>query len=347
MTAEAGDAEAPIDVAADPVGAALWLARAFAIGRRLAVVAPGAADHAHHVAVEFVHPVITGTRPLPAVAVDRIDQAGPLDVTLVIGAAGRSSERADLVLALGDHDDVTTIRAYHLLWELVHVALEHPGLVGGDATGGDDTGFLYPFLDGSETDEDGLRAALATSAAAKVAESDRLVADTLVANTNALAAAAAAVAEAATTDHRVHVAGNGGSATDGARLVRRLQGRGVAAASLAADYAVVTALANDVGTERIFARQIEALATPGDVLVGLSTSGASPNLLAAFAEARQRGLATVAVSGYGGGPLAVDEHCDHGLVVQSTSVHRIQEAQAALLAGLVAGVEARTARLVP
>jgi D-sedoheptulose 7-phosphate isomerase len=109
----------------------------------------------------------------------------------------------------------------------------------------------------------------------------------------------------------------------------------VAATSLAADYAVVTALANDVGVDRLFARQVEALASPGDVLIGLSTSGSSPNLLAAFAEAGRRGLVTVAVSGYGGGPLAEPGVAEHRLVVESASVHRIQEAQAALLSRLV------------
>ena len=347
MTARA-PIDVPIDAVAEPVEAALWLARAFNAGRRLVVVAPGAADHAHHVAVEFVHPAVAGTRPLPAVAAEPGDRLTGADVLLVIGG---EDERADLFIT-GAGGDLPTVRAYHLLWELVHVALEHPGLVGGGGSGGDDTGFLYPFLDGNEADEEGLRAALAASARATVSESDRLAADTRAANADALAGAAAAVARAHAAGHRVHVAGNGGSATDGARLVRLLRQRGLAATSLAADYAVVTALANDVGIERVFARQLEALAGPGDVLIGLSTSGASPNLLAAFAEAGRRGVVTVAVSGYGGGPLAVADACDHRLVVQATSVHRIQEAQAALLARLAdavggVAVAARPARLVP
>lgn len=342
----------PIDAHRDPVEAALVAARAFAAGRRLAVVAPGAPDHAHHVAVEFVHPVIAGTRPLPAVAVDDPGAFGGDDLVLAVGAAGSDPGRPpDLVIDLVIDDapadprtDAATVRAYHLLWELVHVALEHPGLIGGPTgEGADSTGFLYPFLDGAETDEDALRAALAASASDKVEESDRVVAATLAANAPALGAAAAAVTDAVAGGRRVHTAGNGGSATDAARLVRHLRAVGVPASSLAADYAVLSALANDVGTHRVFARQVEALARPGDVLVGLSTSGSSPNLLAAFAEADRRGLVTVAVTGYGGGPLAAAESAHHRLVVESTSVHRIQEAQAAILAALVDGVRAASA----
>ncbi len=111
---------------------------------------------------------------------------------------------------------------------------------------------------------------------------------------------------------------------------------------------MVTALANDVGVERIFARQVEALGSPGDVLIGLSTSGASPNLLAAFDEADRRGLVTVAVAGYGGGPLAAGGSAHHRLVVESTSIHRVQEAQAALLTKLVESATAtRPARMFP
>jgi len=343
--ATAGAAEAArrgpaVAVDRDPVEAALWLARAFARGRRLVVLAPGAADHAHHVAVEFVHPVIAGTRPLPAVAADLLSEVADDDVLLLIGGGdGEAAARADLAITPDDGtDDVRTVRAYHLLWELVHVALEHPGLVGSEGSGGDATGFLYPFLDGAETDEAGLRSDLGHSASSKADESDRLVTDTLAANAGALAGAGRAIAAAVAAGRRIHAAGNGGSATDAARLVRRLRARGVPASSLAADYAVLTALANDVGTDRVFARQVEALAGPGDVLVGLSTSGSSPNLLAAFAEADRRGLVTAGVSGYGGGALAVEESVHHRLVVQSSSVHRIQEAQAALLAGLVEAI---------
>ncbi|MGI9597558.1 MAG: hydrogenase assembly protein HupF, partial [Acidimicrobiales bacterium] len=76
---------AAIDCARQPVEAALWLARAFVEGRRLAIAAPGGEDHAHHVAVEFVHPAIAGTRSLPAVVTGAAEAADESDVLLLIG----------------------------------------------------------------------------------------------------------------------------------------------------------------------------------------------------------------------------------------------------------------------
>ena len=361
MTGCAGRA---IDCREHPVEAALWLARAFADGRCLSVLAPGAPDHAHHVAVEFVHPVVAGTRPLPAVAAPADGTAGtrplpaaaaPFDETagappmavvaaptaeaaaaspdarLVIGAADPD---ADLVIPR-DQSDAAILLSYHLLWELVQVALEHPGLVGSTgAAGGDSTGFLYPFLDAAEDDEVSLREALQSSADAKRAESHRLAQESLDANRAVLDEAGAAIAHAARSGGRVLTMGNGGSATDAARLARMLRAWGVPAESLSSDYAVATALANDLGAERIFARQLDAFARPGDVLAGCSTSGASRNLLAAFDQAAAGGLTTVGLSGYGGGSFAGCPSVHHSLVVQSMSVHRIQEAQAALMTAL-------------
>lgn len=331
-----------IDCSSDPAGAALYLARVFARGGRLAVFAPGADDHAHHVAVEFVHPVIAGTRPLPVAAVAHHTAALPGDTLLVIGDPPNGVE-ADLAIPdLGS--DVDVVRTYHLLWELVQVALEHPGVVGAAApSGGDATGFLYPFLDAAEDDEAGLRGALADSAGRKSADSVALITTTLSSNDAALARAADAIADAIRHDGRVLTMGNGGSATDAARLVRLLRGTGVPAQALVTDYAVVTALTNDVGVGRVFARQLEALARPGDVLIGCSTSGSSPNLLTAFADAAAQQLTTIGISGYGGGSFASERAIQHVLAVASPSVHRIQEAQAALISALCAGVSARLA----
>ena len=338
-----------IDCAARPVDAALWLARAFTAGRTLMVRAPGCEDHAHHVAVEFVHPVVAGAWSLPATAtVEGSPAAGPGPFTaspgpLDAGAGGRwchlligapDGEPFDLVIPT-DGGDAATMTGYHLLWELVQVALEHPGLVGGaDASGGDSTGFLYPFLDAAESDEAGLREALEASATAKRAASERLAAEAVAANRPALEAAAALVGEAVAAGRRVLVMGNGGSAADAARLVRLLRARGADAASLAGDYAVVSALANDLGAEAVFARQLDALGRPGDVLIGCSTSGASPNLLAAFDRAAAMGMRTVGISGYGGGAFTGRAGVEVALSVASDSVHRIQEAEAALIAEL-------------
>lgn len=321
---------AAIDVGRRPVDAAVWLARAFHAGRQLAVWAPGADDHAHHVAVEFVHPVIAGTRPLPARAVRGAVDLDAGDALLIIGFPPADTAAHLKIATSGSEVDV--VRSYHLLWELVQVALEHPGLTGGDAVaGGDSTDFLYPFLDAAEDDEAGLRSALDVSAEGKRADSDDLLHQTMIRNERPLEEAASATREATGGGGVVYVMGNGGSSTDAARLVRILRSGGVPAHTLAADSAVLTALANDVGVERIFSRQIEAFARPGDVLVGCSTSGTSPNLLAAFAEATDRGLMTIGCCGYEGGAFAANDAVAHTLTVMSSSVHRIQEAQAALL----------------
>ena len=328
---------ASIDCGRDPVEAAMWLARAFTAGRRLRVWAPGAPDHAHHVAVEFVHPVVAGTRPLAAVVADPGTRAASTDARLVIGdarAAGDAASAADLFIA-ADQPDAAIVLSYHVLWELVQVALEHPGLVGSaGAAGGDSTGFLYPFLDAAEDDEVSLRDSLRASAEAKRDESKGLAEESLEANRIPLEEAGMAIGRAVLSGGRVLTMGNGGSATDAARLARLLRRGGVAAQSLSTDYAVATALANDLGAERIFSRQLDAFGQRGDVLVGCSTSGASRNLLAAFDRAAGTGMTTVGLSGYGGGAFEGHASVHHSLVVQSMSVHRIQEAQAALMSAL-------------
>ena len=100
--------------------------------------------------------------------------------------------------------------------------------------------------------------------------------------------------------------------------------------SLTADQAIVTALGNDVGFELVFARQLIARAKAGDIAIAMSTSGNSPNLLTALAEARQRGLYTIGFAGYDGGAFADNPNVDACFVVRSQSVHRIQESQALL-----------------
>ena len=359
-----------IDCARRPVDAALWLARAFTSGRALMVRAPGCEDHAHHVAVEFVHPVVAGARSLPAAAAGYgLPAAGPPPFATAPGPLGTDAGARWCHLLIGppdggpadlsipaDDGDAAVMTDYHLLWELVQVALEHPGLVGtfdasgrhsdrgdsnsnGDSGNGDSTGFLYPFLDAAESDEASLRSALEASVFAKRASSERLAAESVAANRPALEEAAAMVNGAVAAGGRVLTMGNGGSAADAARLVRLLGARGVEALSLAGDYAVVSALANDLGAEAVFARQIEALGTPGDVLIGCSTSGASPNLLAAFERAAASGVRTVGISGYGGGAFAGRGGAEVCLAVASDSVHRIQEAEAALTAELCRRIE--------
>ena len=134
---------------------------------------------------------------------------------------------------------------------------------------------------------------------------------------------------------RLFTFGNGGSATDAegtAQLFRQPpRGHALPALSLVDDRAVLTALANDVGYELVFSRQIIAHARPGDIAVGFSTSGDSVNMLRAFEEAARRGLLTVGLCGYERAAMARSDAVHHCLVVASESVHRIQEAQDALM----------------
>ncbi len=100
------------------------------------------------------------------------------------------------------------------------------------------------------------------------------------------------------------------------------------ALDLTEDAAILTAIANDVGVESIFARQVIAYGRAGDVLLALSTSGNSENVIAALAEARRRDLRTVAMVGYDGGRVAAEGLADHVVVTRSQHIPRIQEAQA-------------------
>jgi D-sedoheptulose 7-phosphate isomerase len=125
-------------------------------------------------------------------------------------------------------------------------------------------------------------------------------------------------------------AGNGGSAADSQHLASELVGRferersGIASVALTTDSSALTAIGNDCGFERIFARQVEAIGRPGDVFFAISTSGASPNVLCAVETARARGILTIGLSGRDGGPLK--DLTDICLVVPSESTARIQEA---------------------
>jgi len=129
---------------------------------------------------------------------------------------------------------------------------------------------------------------------------------------------------------KILLLGNGGSAADcqhiAAEIVGRYQRerRGLPAIALTTDTSILTAVGNDYGFERIFSRQVEALCTPADVVIGLSTSGNSPNVLAAIHTARQIGAFTIGLTGGGGGKLA--QCCDLSLVVASNDTPRIQEA---------------------
>ena len=129
------------------------------------------------------------------------------------------------------------------------------------------------------------------------------------------------------------VLGNGGSATDAmdAAADMRCPPHGWparAALDLTEDTSIITAIANDIGTDAIFMRQVIAHGREGDVLLAMSTSGNSKNVIAALAEARRRSLTTVAMVGYDGGSVASERLADHVIVTGSEHIPRIQEAQA-------------------
>jgi D-sedoheptulose 7-phosphate isomerase len=143
-------------------------------------------------------------------------------------------------------------------------------------------------------------------------------------------AAGSLIWEALQAGNKILLCGNGGSAADAQHIAAELVGRyekqrrAFPAISLTTDTSALTALSNDYGYEEVFARQVAALASAGDVLVAISTSGKSPNVLKAVAAAQAMNCRTIALTGCAGEPLA--SHCDVAVVVQSNRTSRVQEA---------------------
>jgi D-sedoheptulose 7-phosphate isomerase len=177
----------------------------------------------------------------------------------------------------------------------------------------------------------------------------RAALDELAATDQVLHAVADAVAEAVRNGGKVLVAGNGGSAAEAQHLSSELTGRlcadrerpPIAAIALHADSSTVTALANDYGYDHVFARQVEALGATGDVLVVLSTSGRSPNLLNAVEVAQQRGLITIGFVGANASPL--HDTCTHVVAAPSTDQQVTQECHLLFVHALVEMIEDRLA----
>ncbi len=226
---------------------------------------------------------------------------------------------------------------YHVLWELVHVFFDHRGLLSGrDQRRVHDAGassFLYPFLDERENKLEPVIDDVRRSVLMKAEEIGELRAQTLNDNRAVLAAAAATLRASFEHGGKLLALGNGGSATDAMDAVAdfRSPPSGYSprpAIDLTEDSSIITAIANDIGTEAIFLRQVIAYGIAGDTLLALSTSGNSRNVIAALAEARGRGLRTIAMVGYDGGAIAGDALADHVVVSRSEHIPRIQEAQA-------------------
>jgi D-sedoheptulose 7-phosphate isomerase len=154
-------------------------------------------------------------------------------------------------------------------------------------------------------------------------------------DTTPLFEAAAAIVKSVKAGGKVLVFGNGGSAADAQHVAAELVGRlereraAIPAVALSTDTSILTAVANDYGFERVFARQVEALGRGGDVAVAISTSGGSKNVLAGVEAARAAGLIVVGLSGRDGGPLgrAVDIHVN----VPEHDTARVQEVHRTLL----------------
>jgi D-sedoheptulose 7-phosphate isomerase len=190
---------------------------------------------------------------------------------------------------------------------------------------------LYPFLYSGGSDLEDVLDQVRRSTVDKAAEIVELRRLTVRRDAARLADCARAMARSFTGGGRLFAFGNGGSSTDAQAVATTFLhppgGRALPALSLTDDVAVVTALANDVGFDVVFARQLAAFGRPGDIAVGLSTSGNSDNLVRAFEEASRRGLLTIGLAGYQGGKMAELDTIDYLFVVPSSSVHRIQEAQ--------------------
>lgn len=337
-------------------------ARFLAGGRLLAFGRGPYATDAQHVSVEFVHPVIVGKRALPALDLSLGFEAWvpavlrPKDIVMGFGPP-EGDPGVEAVLAdaqqhgaftfalpgtVGDyavaspaedpfiHQELIEV-LYHTLWETVHVFLEHREM-------GHDVGasaFLYPYLGADKQDTRATLADVEASIIAKAQEDERLREEAALHTAEALAAAGAALRVRLEAGGKLLTFGNGGSATDANDFALDCvmppgDLRPVPALSLSLEPANLSAIANDIGEEAIFLRQLIAHAQPDDAVVVFSTSGGSKNILAALAEARKRGLLTVAFLGYDGGEILRRNLTDFPLVVRCDYIPRIQEIHASL-----------------
>ena len=226
---------------------------------------------------------------------------------------------------------------YHVLWELCHVFFDHRGLLEGrEARRVHDSGassFLYPFLGETERGLEDVMEDVRRSVLLKAEDVGALREQTLSDNRESLLAAAAALRASFDAGGKLLALGNGGSATDAMDAVAdfREPPHGWPprrSLDLTEDAGILTAIANDIGTDAIFSRQVIAYGQSGDALLCLSTSGNSRNVIEALAEAGRRGLVTVAMVGYDGGRVAQEGLADHVVVTRSQHIPRIQEAQA-------------------
>jgi D-sedoheptulose 7-phosphate isomerase len=331
-------------------------------GRLLAFGRGPCATDAQHVSVEFVHPVIVGKRALPALDLsvlfrpwleailqpeDIVMGFGPPEGDPEVWATLQEAHRQDAMTftlpgvkgsyaveaATSDpfmHQEMIEI-LYHTLWETVHVFFEHREL--GHDVGA--SGFLYPFLGTQKQETDDTASEVAASILMKVQDDSKLRAQVAQEEAEGIANATVAIHERLQRGGKLILFGNGGSATDANDFaidcVLPPPGyRSIPAVSLSLEPANITAVANDIGTDAIFLRQLIAQARPDDIAIGISTSGGSRNIIAALEEARKRNLLTVALLGYDGGEIKRKHLADFPIVVNCDYIPRIQEVQASV-----------------
>lgn len=201
---------------------------------------------------------------------------------------------------------------------------------------------FYPFLfEGGQVQLADVLAQVRHSTLEKCREVIELRRATLARYQDEIVAAGQALAKAFANGATLFAFGNGGSATDAQDLVADLLDppfsgwKSLPAIAITNDIAVITAVANDVGFDNIFTRQIIAFGKPGDIAFGFSTSGNSKNVLVALEQAKKQGMLTVGLAGDDGGKMAHMEAADFCLVALSDHIPRIQEAQATLYHALL------------
>ncbi len=333
----------------------------FLLGGRLLAFGRGSyTTDAQHVSVEFVHPVIVGKRALPALDLSMAFEPWlhailkPEDIVMgfgppegdpeVIAALAWARSHKAMTFALPGPDGTYALEAvtqdpfihqemveifYHTLWETVHVFLEHRQL-------GQDVGqseFLYPFLGQRKQETSDLVEEVAASILMKVHDDTVLRTQLATEQAEQISNATLAIRQRLSRGGKLILFGNGGSATDANDwaldcVLPPYGYHSIPAISLSMESANITALANDVGTDVIFLRQLIAQARPEDVAIGISTSGGSRNIVMALEEARRRGLLTVALLGYDGGEIHRRGLADFPIIVRSDYIPRIQEIQA-------------------
>jgi D-sedoheptulose 7-phosphate isomerase len=202
----------------------------------------------------------------------------------------------------------------------------------GPAAGPGSVESLYPFLYPGGTDPAQVFAQARESTVTKTREIIELRSEVSTRASELLDSCARHMAARFAVGGRLLTFGNGGSATDAQEIASLFLfpddgSPSLPALGLANETSVLTSLANDIGVEVMFARQLAAMGTPNDIALGLSTSGNSENLLRAFDQAKHLGMLTVGISGYDGGKMAELSSLDYLFVAPSSSIHRIQEAQ--------------------